>query len=95
MTLRFCILRVPALCLLVLALLPAQSANSQSYTLDQALSAPFASDLVASPRLGRFAWVEDEQGRRNVWMAEPNAAGKYESKRLTSYNQDDGQAIYD
>jgi dipeptidyl aminopeptidase/acylaminoacyl peptidase len=68
--------------------------QSQSFTLQQALSAPFASDLVASPRLGRIAWIENQQGRRNLWMAEPNGPGKYVVKQLTSYDQDDGQEMY-
>jgi Tol biopolymer transport system component len=58
------------------------------------LSAPFASDLVASPQLGRFAWIENQQGRRNLWMAKSDASGKYVSKQLTSYDQDDGQEMY-
>jgi dipeptidyl aminopeptidase/acylaminoacyl peptidase len=66
----------------------------QSFTLQQALSAPFASDLVASPKLGRLAWIENQQGRRNLWVAEPNASGKYVSRRLTSYDEDDGQEMY-
>jgi dipeptidyl aminopeptidase/acylaminoacyl peptidase len=87
-------IRVIALCAVVLMLFQERPAESQSFTLEQALSAPFASDLVASPQLGRFAWVENQQGRRNLWMAQPNSAGKYESKRLTSYDQDDGQEMY-
>ena len=88
-------MRLIAVCVLALLLLSPPFAKSQNFTLDQALSGPFASDLVAAPKLGRLAWVENEQGKRNVWIAQPNAAGKYESKRLTAYDQDDGQAIYD
>jgi len=69
------------------------AAQAGSFTLQQALSAPFASDLKPSPRLNRFAWIEDEQGRRNLWVAEPASDGKYQSKRLTSYLEDDGQEI--
>ncbi|RZU40562.1 S9 family peptidase [Edaphobacter modestus] len=69
-------------------------AQTGNFTLEQALSAPFASDLTASPRLNRFAWAENERGKRNLWIAEQNADGRYQSKQLTSYNQDDGQEIY-
>ena len=69
-------------------------AQGQNFTLDQALSAPFASDLVASPQGDRFAWAENQQGRRNLWMAERAANGSYVSKRLTSYDQDDGQELF-
>lgn len=64
-----------------------------AFTLEQALSAPFASNLTVAPRLHRFAWVENEQGERNVWVAEPDANDEYHSKRLTSYLTDDGQEI--
>ena len=62
-------MRVIALCAVALASVTGMPAQSQSFTLQQALSAPFASDLVASPQLGRFAWIENQQGRRNLWMA--------------------------
>jgi dipeptidyl aminopeptidase/acylaminoacyl peptidase len=87
-------IRVMAVCTVVLTLFAGSSAESQGFTIDQALSAPFASDLVASPQLGRFAWVENEQGKRNLWMAQPDSSGRYQSKRLTSYDQDDGEEMY-
>ena len=87
-------MRVIVWCVVALASVTAMPAPGQSFTLQQALSAPFASDLVASPKLGRLAWIENQQGRRNLWIAEPNASGKYVSKRLTSYDQDDGQEMY-
>ncbi len=70
------------------------SAVGQGFTIEQALSAPFANSLVASPRLGRFAWVENQQGRRNLWMAAPDSSGKYTAQRVTAYDNDDGQAMY-
>jgi dipeptidyl aminopeptidase/acylaminoacyl peptidase len=87
-------IRVIAVCTVVLTLFAGSSGESQSFTIDQALSAPFASDLVASPQFGRFAWVENERGKRNLWMAQPDSTGRYQSKRLTSYDQDDGQEMY-
>ena len=87
-------MRVIVWCALALASVVAMPAPGQSFTLQQALSAPFASDLVASPKLGRLAWIENQQGRRNLWLAEPNTSGKYVSRRLTSYDQDDGQEMY-
>jgi hypothetical protein len=59
MTMRVIALRV------AFASVAGMPAQSQNFTIQQALSAPFASDLVASPRLGRFAWIENQQGRRN------------------------------
>jgi len=73
----------------------AQSAPGQNFTLEQVLSAPFASDLVASPKPGRVAWIENQQGRRNLWLATRDNSGKFLTKRLTAYNDDDGQEMYD
>ena len=87
-------MRVLAVCGLAVVFVSGVSAKSQSFTLNQALSAPFASDLVANQQTGSFAWVEDEQGKRNLWVAKPDASGRYEPKRLTSYDQDDGQEVY-
>ncbi|MEO6909335.1 MAG: S9 family peptidase, partial [Edaphobacter sp.] len=86
--------RVIAVCVLAVAFGSGASARSEGFTLNQALSAPYASGLVANQKTGGLAWVEDEQGRRNLWMAKPDGSGKYESKRVTSYDQDDGQDIY-
>jgi dipeptidyl aminopeptidase/acylaminoacyl peptidase len=86
--------RVIALGALVIALVSGAFAKGQGFTLEQSLSAPFASDLVASQKTGRLAWVENEQGKRNLWIATHDNSGKYVSKRLTSYNEDDGQEMY-
>jgi len=87
-------MRVISLCTVTLASVVGMSAQSRSFTLEQALSAPFASNLVASPQTGRFAWIENQQGKRNLWMAKPDGTGKYVSTRLTIYDQDDGQEMY-
>jgi dipeptidyl aminopeptidase/acylaminoacyl peptidase len=86
--------RVIALCALTVACVLGPSAKGQSFTLEQALSAPFASELVASQKTGSLAWVENEQGKRNLWIATRDGLGKYASRRLTSYDQDDGQEMY-
>jgi dipeptidyl aminopeptidase/acylaminoacyl peptidase len=59
-------------------------------TLEQYLSAPFASELTAAPAGGRVAWVLNERGARNIWVA---AAPDYKGRRLTAYKDDDGQDI--
>lgn len=63
------------------------------FTLEQVMSAPFASDLTAAPAKGRVAWVFNTEGRRNVWVAEPAADGTYLSRQLTNYVADDGQDL--
>jgi dipeptidyl aminopeptidase/acylaminoacyl peptidase len=60
------------------------------FTIEQIMSAPFAAHLTASPAGGRVAWVFNERGARNIWIAEPP---EYHGRRLTSYGEDDGQEI--
>jgi dipeptidyl aminopeptidase/acylaminoacyl peptidase len=68
----------------------AQPQPAKSFTLEQVLSAPFATDLVAAKKANRVAWTLDDQGKRNIWVAE---APNFEARRLTSYLQDDGQEL--
>lgn len=67
--------------------------TARSLTIDQIASAPFPYDLIPSPRDGTIAWVYNERGARNVWIAIPVASGGYSSKRLTPYTADDGTDI--
>ncbi len=61
----------------------------QPFTLQQVLSAPYATDLTASPLGQRFAWAESAQGRHNLWVG---GAGE-QAKQLTKYNDDDAQDV--
>ena len=64
-------------------------AVGQTFTLQQALSAPFSNGLTAAPAKARVAWVTDAEGRRNVWVA-----GAHEAARQVSrYTEDDGQDV--
>ena len=74
-----------------LALAPSALAQ-EGFTLEQVMSSPFPSELVAAPCGGRLAWVQYERGVRNVWVAE---SPDYEGRRVTAYEDDDGQAISD
>lgn len=66
----------------------------KTFTLQQVMSAPFNSDLVAAPVKNRFAWLSNVEGRRNIWVAEPSGNGVgYTSRPITHYTQDDGQEI--
>src|SRR5271170_7957022 len=78
--------------LLAIAFLPA-SLLSQSFTLQQVMSAPFQSKLSASPAGNRFAWIANQQGRRNLWLADAAAGGGV--RELTHYDSDDGIEIGD
>src|SRR5215470_17021531 len=62
------------------------------FTLEQVLSSPFPSDLVAWQKRDRIAWAFDAEGRRNIWVAE---GPLFKARQLTRYNQDDGQELTD
>ena len=62
----------------------------KQFTLDQVMSAPFPSHLVAAPIGGSVAWVQIAKGTRNVWVASPP---EYKGRQLTSYNEDDGEDL--
>jgi dipeptidyl aminopeptidase/acylaminoacyl peptidase len=64
--------------------------SSPRFSLEQVMSAPFPSSLTAAPKGGAVAWVLDEHGARNVWIAD---APTYAGHRLTNYHDDDGQQI--
>ncbi len=76
--------------ILLATLLLASAAAAKTFTLEQVLSAPFPSELIAAPGGGKVAWLLNEHGARNVWMA---AAPDYKGVRLTSYTGDDGTDI--
>src|SRR5438874_9375662 len=61
-----------------------------TFTLEQVLSSPFPSNLVAATRAGRVAWVFDAKGSRNVWMAD---VPSFAARPITHYGGDDGQPI--
>jgi dipeptidyl aminopeptidase/acylaminoacyl peptidase/D-alanyl-D-alanine dipeptidase len=60
------------------------------FTLDQVLGYPYPSDLVAAATGSRIAWVLNERGHRNIWVAE---APEYRARRITRYLADDGQEL--
>jgi len=80
-------------CNLLGVLLPcslAFSASPTRFSLEQVMSAPFPSNLTAAPKGGAVAWVLDQHGARNIWVAE---VPPYQGHQLTHYSADDGQEI--
>lgn len=65
-------------------------AQTNSPTVAQILSTPFASDLTAAPSGERIAWLLNIEGKRNVWVAE---GPSFKARQLTAYNNDEGQEI--
>jgi len=53
------------------------------------MRAPFNSQLTASPVGAKFAWVANQEGRRNLWVVDGSA------RALTHYDADDGLEIHD
>jgi dipeptidyl aminopeptidase/acylaminoacyl peptidase len=72
---------------LLAGVLLASVALAKTFTLEQVLSAPFPSELIAAPGGGKVAWLLNERGARNVWTA---SAPDFKGVRLTSYTKDDG-----
>lgn len=65
-------------------------AQNDSFTMKEVKSYPFPTGLTASTKGSRIAWAFDEEGKRNIYVAE---GPDFEARRLTSYMTDDGQAI--
>jgi dipeptidyl aminopeptidase/acylaminoacyl peptidase len=65
---------------------------AQNFSLEQVRSYPFPSGLTASAKLPRIAWVFNERGVRNVYVAD---APDFTPRKLTNYTADDGQELVD
>ncbi len=82
-------LKLAAASLLALSCLCAAPA---AFTINQIMGAPFASDVIASPKGAAAAWIENVNGRRNIWVA---SGPDWKARPITSFDQDDGQEIAD
>ena len=54
------------------------------------MSAPYPASLTAAPSGGAVAWVLNDKGVRNIWVAAPP---EYKGRRVSQYTQADGQEI--
>ncbi len=59
-------------------------------TAEQVFSYAFPNELTAASKVGRIAWAFNEQGRRNIWVAEAPA---FAARQLTTFDRDDGQEL--
>jgi dipeptidyl aminopeptidase/acylaminoacyl peptidase len=73
-------------------LLPLAASAQTPFTLEQVLSAPFPENLTAAKSANRIAWTFNQEGKRNVWVAE---APQFSARELTPYRDDDGQELSD
>jgi dipeptidyl aminopeptidase/acylaminoacyl peptidase len=62
----------------------------EAFTITDILSAPFPSGLVAAPTGDRVAWVRNDRGVRNIWVA---AAPEWRARQVTGYDRDVGQDL--
>jgi dipeptidyl aminopeptidase/acylaminoacyl peptidase len=62
----------------------------KSITLEELMSAPFPENLTAAKTANRLAWTFNQEGKRNIWVAE---GPSFSARRLTAYLEDDGQPI--
>ncbi|MFD2570831.1 S9 family peptidase [Spirosoma soli] len=74
----------------IICLLHYTRAQAQSFTLESVKSYPFPTELTSSAQGSRIAWVFNEQGKRNVYVAQ---GPDFTPRKLTNYNEDDGQEI--
>jgi dipeptidyl aminopeptidase/acylaminoacyl peptidase len=68
----------------------AAGAQAPGFTMAQVKGYPFPTELAAAATGSRLAWAFDEQGRRNVWVAEGPA---FQARPLTRFDADDGQEL--
>ena len=66
------------------------SAAWAGFTLEQVMSYSFPDHLVAAAKSDRVAWVFNQRGVRNIWVAE---APDFSARAITRYTADDGQDI--
>lgn len=64
--------------------------KSQNVSINDLLSAPFPSSLVKAPDHNKIAFVLNEEGVRNIWIAE---GPKFIPSKITSFNVDRGRNI--
>src|SRR5208282_5749469 len=80
------------LCAIGILILVPRADAQKPFTLEQVMSAPFPSNLTAAKKSNRIAWTLDQEGRRNIWVAEGPALTP---RQLTKFNDDDGQELSD
>ena len=75
---------------LALAALTTSPAQAQRFSIEDVLSPGYPVQLVAANDADRIAWIEYEEGRRNVYTA---AAPDFDPVRLSRFEDDDGRDL--
>lgn len=63
---------------------------AQTFTFEAVKGYPFPTELTSSAQGSRIAWAFNEQGKRNVYVAQ---GPDFSPRKLTNYNDDTGQEI--
>jgi len=82
--------KIPSCCVAVLSVLLPIHCFAEGFTIEQVLSAPFAYGLTSASHAPRVAWIFDNKGERNIWVAD---APDFVPRQVTHYTGDDGQAL--
>jgi dipeptidyl aminopeptidase/acylaminoacyl peptidase len=77
-------------CISLALTLTAAPLAAQQPTIEALMSAPFPTSLVAAPKGSAVAWVQNDQGVRNIWIA---TGPQYQARQLTKFSADDGQDL--
>ncbi len=77
-------------CFLLTCFFPADFVAAANFTLEQVMSSPFPTNLVAAAHSSRVAWVFNAKGVRNLWVAD---APDFAARQITHYDSDDGVPI--
>lgn len=63
---------------------------SQGFTMESIISYPHATELTSAKTGSKIAWAYNDQGKRNVYVAE---GPDFKPRKLTSFDEDNGQQI--
>jgi hypothetical protein len=61
--------KTPLRCVAVVLVLLPVYCFCEAFTIEQVLSAPFPYGLTSSAHALRVAWILDNKGERNIWVA--------------------------
>ncbi|MGK2963372.1 MAG: S9 family peptidase [Gemmatimonadaceae bacterium] len=75
---------------LLLAVILPGSARAQALDPVQLRAYPFPQNLTAAATGSRIAWTFNEEGRRNIYVAE---GPDFTARKITGYDRDDGQEL--
>ncbi|NNF38121.1 MAG: hypothetical protein HKN71_05610, partial [Gemmatimonadetes bacterium] len=68
----------------------AAPAAAQDFSLEDVMSAPFPDQLVAARDADVVAWISNDRGSRNVWIAR---GPEWQARQITGWSGDDGQEL--